>query len=259
MIILLAESKTMASQQDEISEQEYLIHRPLLEDMADKTMAFIATLNCSQISEMLGVSSQLSRKIINLAYEFPAKTKGNNALHSFTGDAYRALDASSLNRETIIRANKHLRIISSLYGILKPDDIIKPYRLDFNKDCGPDHVNMTKYLKSKVTISLVNFIKQTEQQEIIDLLPADASKCLDWKIIRAFSKVNKICFQTLTPAGKLRTPQAARLKELRGKMTRFILQEDIKTFSDLINYRNDDFVYSPDDSKLGLPVFITSE
>ncbi|MCH5236546.1 MAG: YaaA family protein [Muribaculaceae bacterium] len=259
MITLLAESKTMSPVQEEISLNEFESHKPILEETADSVMAFISDLSIQEISGILGVSPRLAQKINEQAYDFPNKTMGYKAIKGFTGEAYRALDILTLSKDSMDFAEPNLRIISSLYGLLRPDDIIKPYRLDFNKNCGPGQTNLTKILKPKVTVAFVNFIKSNCINEVLDLLPAEAAKCLDWKIIKAFVKVNKINFQVITPSGVLKTPGTARLKELRGLMTRDILQNRISSFSELFDFRNNEYVYSPGDSKSGLPVFISAE
>lgn len=259
MVILLAESKSMSTNQVSIEKSVFENHMPVLEELADQTMSFLAEQNPDRISEILGVSTIMAKNILKLAYDFPLKSTGYKAIEGFTGVAYRALAAKSLSSQALEFANNNLRIISSLYGVLKPEDIIKPYRLDFNKNCGPDNSNIIKYLKPKTTIAFSKFIKENNVNEVLDLLPADATKCLDWKIIKAFTKVNKVCFQTLTVKGILKTPSATRIKELRGLMARLILQKNITSFTDLIQEENENFIFSAQDSKPGLPVFLSME
>lgn len=256
MVTLLAESKTMLSEEKPVLESVFEDHTPALEEMADHTMDFIRNLSVNEISELLGISSQLAMKSVGYAYEFPNKKMGYGAIYGFTGEAFKALDVSTISKEALDFANDNLRIISSLYGILKPDDIIKPYRLEFNKNCAPNNQNIAKYLKPKITIEFVKFLRSQKVKDVIDLLPADADACLDWKIIRSVSKVHKINFKTLDNSGKLKTPLTKHLKESRGKMARFILENSIQSFSDLIKAESEDFFYSPNDSKPGLPVFL---
>lgn len=258
MIVLLAESKTMSSQEEEISQQTYKAHEPTLEAMADKTMAYISSLSSEEISERLGVSGNMARSISKMAYEFPFKSLGYTAIKGFTGVAFKAFRAEDLSQGNLEYAQNHLRIISSLYGILRPCDIIKPYRLEFNKNCGPANENITKYLKAKTTISLVKFLKETAVKEVLDLLPSDAAKLIDWKIIKAFAKVERVSFQFIDSNEKLKTPGAAKLKELRGKMAREIIEKEIKEYKDLIKTESIDYLHSKEYSKPGYPVFLVS-
>lgn len=246
----------MLGVQDAIGESELKNHLPVFEDTADHIMLNMADKSPSDLASILGISNQLAIKAISLAYDFPHKLTGYSALKAFIGDAYRALDISSISSEKLMRSKDNLRIISSVYGILKPDDIIKPYRSEFNKNVAAGDLTPIKAFKQKNTIEFVKFIKENKIKDVIDLLPADADKCLDWKIIRAFTSVRKICFQTLSSQGKLKTPIAKRLKELRGTIYRFILEKDIQSFRQLISTDSSDFIYSPEHSRSGLPVFL---
>ena len=259
MITLLAESKTMGNTQSPISREDFIAHTPFFETQADSIMEYIASLPPSQIASNLGISNQLAVKAHNLAYDFPHKLTGYKALNAFIGEAFRAFDVTTLPEETIEFSYDKLRIVSSVYGLLKPDDIIKPYRCEFNKTVSADHKTPIQIYKPKITVDFVKFIKENKIRDVINLLPGDADKCFDWKIIRAYTKVHKICFQALTSEGKLKTPIAKRLKELRGLMARIILEQKIESFDDLKKAESHQFIFSPQDSKPLLPVFITTE
>ena len=256
MITLLAESKTMASSQSEVSPALYAANTPVFEEVADSLMARLASLSPLEISEILGVSNSLAVKARNLAFDFPHKLTGKRAIDAFTGEAYRGLDVSSLPPEAIEASQSRLRIISSVYGLLRPHDLIKPYRCEFNKPVFPDPKTPIQVFKPKVTVEFVKYIRENKIADIIDLLPGDADKCIDWKIVRAFASVHKVCFQVFTPEGGLKTPIASRLKELRGLMCRAILQHDIRSFKELTAFESEYFIFSPKDSKPGLPVFL---
>lgn len=258
MILLLAESKTMSSDQMVINETTLEANLPKLEDTADQIMTHVADLSPMQISSILGISSQLAVKAHSLAYDFSFKKTGYKAIWGFIGEAFRAFDVKSISNEALDRAESSLRIISSVYGILKPSDIIKPYRCEFNKAIAPDQKKPIQIFKSKVTIELVNYIKEKGIKEVLNLLPGDADKCIDWKIIKAFATVNKISFMKIDQTGQLKTPIAGQLKELRGLMARIVLSQNIQSIEELKRVISDRFLFSPHDSKPGLPVFITT-
>lgn len=257
MLVLLAESKTMASSQVEVTESEYNSHKPLFENLADEIMANLESFPPADISQIMGISNALAVKAHSLAYEFPHKSTGYKALFGYTGEAFKALDAETLSEQAVETAFSKLKFISSIYGFLNSSDIIKPYRSEFNKPFAPNHKTPIDIFKSKVTIAIVNHIKENKISDIINLLPGDAEKLIDWKIVRAFAKVHKICFQTMTPDGCLKTPIAKRLKELRGLMTREILINNLSDFDAITKFESSDFIFSPTDSKPLLPVFIS--
>ena len=246
----------MSSDQMTIDPDVFKEHTPCLENLADLIMNRMASLSPAEIASILGVSNSLAIKAHNLAYDFSHKQTGYKAIFGFTGEAFRGLDAKTLSPEAIENAALNLRFISSVYGILKADDIIKPYRSEFTKEIAPGPSTPVKTFKSKVTVEVVRYIKENKTGDIINLLPGDADKCLDWKIIRAFSSVHKIVFQTFDSSGRLKTPITQRLKELRGIMARSIIENDIKSFQELTRFESPHFVFSPKDSKPLLPVFI---
>lgn len=257
MLTLLAESKTMTTHLSPVSAEALQLHIPAFEDVADDIMSYLEALPVADLAEALGISGSLAVKAHALAYDFPHKQTGCDALHAFTGDAYRGLDINSVPEELCATADSSLRIISSMYGVLKPSDIIKPYRCEFNKPISSDHKTAIQLFRQRTTVYMVNLIKERKTADIIDLLPADADKCIDWKIVRAFAKVHKVVFQSMMPDGRLKTPIAKRLKELRGTMYREILTKGISSFQELTEVKSESFIYSPADSKPGLPVFIT--
>lgn len=259
MLTLLAESKTMSSNLHEISDELYLNHQPPFEETADSIMLYFQKLQPSEIATKLGISQSLGLKAHELAYDFPHKITGYPALEAFTGEAFRSLSASTLSEEAKKRALTDLKFISSVYGLLNVSDIIKPYRCEFNKPVNEKNQTPIQIYKPKITSALVKYIKENNIKEIINLLPGDADKCVDWKIVRAFAKVHKVVFQIITPDDKLKTPIAKRLKELRGLMARQILEKGISSFHDLTTIENNEFVFSPEYSKTLLPVFITDK
>lgn len=257
MIVLLAESKTMASDQAAVDSSFYRSHTPMFEDMADAIMQNMEDMSVEQLAGILGISRQLAVKTRNLAFDFPHKLTGYKALYAFVGEAYKSLDVKTLSQDVLPRCEQCLKIISSVYGILNPSDIIKPYRCEFSKPIAPEDRSPIQYFKQKATVAFVNFVKDNKVADVIDLLPGDADKMIDWKIVRAFTKVHKVVFQTMGPDGKLKTPIAKRLKELRGLMAREIMIQNIKTFEELKSINSDQFIFSPVDSKPLLPVFIS--
>lgn len=173
--------------------------------------------------------SQPSRSIMTRCFLIMSETRKK-----------RTLDYSTLTEGAKKRCYHNVAIISSLYGWLQPDDIIKPYRLDFTSrfDSGPAAgKTLNAFWKMNVTKALVKKIQENNASEV--LIPGDASKCIDWKLVKHFAKVWKIDF---TDAMSNHTPTAGKLKELRGKLLRQILEDDIQDCNSLISIVSDAFV-----------------
>lgn len=256
MITIIAESKTMDSHEHPISGEELREHTPMFEKDASEIISNLVHLTIEELASRLSISPALAIKTHRMLYEFPNKDMGYQAMYGFTGEVFKGLDINSLPEQAKNFGKKSLLFVSSLYGLLRPDDIIKPYRLDFNVECAPDGSKLSTYWKKKLTIALVKMLKEQNENEILDLLPAEAAKCLDWKIIKNFAKVMKIDFKATTDNGELKTPHTGKLKDLRGKMVREILSRRINDLGTLLNLKTSDFAADPDLYRPGYPVFV---
>ena len=130
MLIVLSPAKTLDYSVDPKSNhtaQQFLSQSSnLIKNLKDKEPKDIASL--------MGLSDKLATLNFDRYQSWRAsKTVSNDSKPSmmvFKGDVYQGLDAESLNNKQIKFAQKHLRILSGLYGILRPMDVIKPYRLE---------------------------------------------------------------------------------------------------------------------------------
>ena len=236
MIILIAESKTMATTEHDVSPQQLTLNTPLFETIASEIMESLKDISVAELADMLKLSGSLASKMQKMIYEFGFKHTGYSAIEAYTGVVFKALDYPSLPQSARSRCENEVVIISSLYGFLQPDDIIKPYRLDFNSklEDGPSAGKaLNTFWRMDTTKALVKKLQGNQQTEILNLLPADAAKCIDWKLVKRFAKVWKADFQELREGGVMKTPNAERLKNLRGTLLRQILTEDIRNIESL--------------------------
>lgn len=249
MLTLIAESKTMFDEQHLVTQKEFKDHSPVSEEQAALIMHRLGQLSQPDLIAQTGLSPSLAAKLRQSIYEFPNKALGMKAIAAYTGVVFKALDYDSLDAQAKQECQQNVRIISSLYGFLRPDDIIKPYRLDFTTKAAPDAKPLNTFWKSTVTIQLVKTIREQGHREVLDLLPSDASKCIDWKIVKKFCKVWKVDFAEITEGEKIKTPSATKLKTARGKLLRQILCDRINDITALKNIKSDDFFYE------GTPVY----
>lgn len=241
MISLIAESKTMVPEV-EVSAADYALHTPCGESAADQIMNNFAAMTAAEVAELTRLPLSLAAKMRGYAYEFPNKSMGQSAIRAFTGVVFKGLEFDTLSPQAADRCRSSVGIISSLYGWLLPEDIIKNYRLDFTSRLPLDEGHeSTAYLyqKKAVTIALVKRLKETGENELLNLLPADAAKCVDWKLVKNFAKVWKVDF---TDAATGKTPAAGRLKTLRGYLLRQILEEGIVSAQGLQSMSSDHYV-----------------
>ena len=130
MISIISPAKSLdfetAPPTDQFSLPEYL------ED-SEKLMAKLRTLSRRKLSSLMNISKDLAELNYNRNQEWnldfqPGTAKA--ALFAFQGDVYRGMDANSFDANDIAYAQNHVRILSGLHGLLRPLDLIKPYRLE---------------------------------------------------------------------------------------------------------------------------------
>lgn len=249
MLILIAESKTMLSEQQSVSAETLANHTPAGEKQASEIMSGLEKLSQPELIAETGFSSTLAAKLREMIYEFPNKASGQKAIEAYTGIVFKALQYDTLSQHEQSLCDKEVRIISSLYGLLRPDDIIKPYRLDFTTKAGPDNMALNSFWKTDTTIRLVKTITAEGHRELLNLLPTDAAKSINWKVVKKFCKVWKADFVEISEGDTTKTPPATKLKTMRGKLLRQILCDGITRISELQTIRSDDFFY------MGTPVY----
>jgi cytoplasmic iron level regulating protein YaaA (DUF328/UPF0246 family) len=157
----------------------------------------------------------------------------------FTGEVYRALNIKSFSNEELIKAQEQLVILSGLYGVLKPLDLIFPYRLEMGTKWAPDNKNKNLYdfWSAKVTSYFVETLSSDEI--IVNLASTEYSKVLDWK------KINN---QIITPVFKEFKNGEYKVimmyaKHARGAMARHIIKNKIHETEDLKSYSVDGYSF----------------
>lgn len=239
MLILIAESKTMTPCDAPVTAAQLLDHTPALQQRAAAIMQSFATLPAAEIAVKVKISPTLAQRMCRMAYEFPNRSAGGRAIESFTGVVFKAFDCRSLSPDAAVRAKHSVRIISSLYGWLRPDDIVKPYRLEFTAPVAPDGEVLASWWRDAVTDLLLDELRSGGHDTVLNLLPADAARCIDWSRVAAEATILKAEFLELQPGGGVRRPNSNRLKTLRGLLLRHIIKAGLDTPAELRSVATD--------------------
>lgn len=204
----------------------------LSKDMAE--IAGVAKkLKKSDIKRLMGISDTLAE----LNYErFQAlKTSGaaaraKQAALTFAGDVYRGLDASTLKPADLEFAQGHLRILSGLYGLLRPLDAIQPYRLEMGSRLkNPRGTSLYDFWGEKIANELDKAVKAHDDPTIVCLASNEYAKAVDRKALKArFLTVN---FKEIKD-GKARALMLF-VKQARGMMARWAIEKRIARAEDL--------------------------
>lgn len=244
-MILIAESKTMASAETDVSREELAECRPQFDGIANAIMDSLRERTPEQLAAEAGITLRLAASLRRMIYEFPNKSTGLRAIEAFTGVVFRQLRLAGYDAAQKKFLQDNVRIVSSLYGWLRPDDIVKPYRFDFKSHVAPLGETLMKYWKKDVTIAMAQELRAKGDTVIIDLLPSDAAKCVDWKLIKQFANVYKVDFKMYDGTDVMKTPNAGRLKELRGRLLDLIVRNGISSPADIASMESSDFMPDP--------------
>lgn len=235
----------MASAETDVSREELAECRPQFDGIANAIMDSLRERTPEQLAAEAGITLRLAASLRRMIYEFPNKSTGLRAIEAFTGVVFRQLRLAGYDAAQKKFLQDNVRIVSSLYGWLRPDDIVKPYRFDFKSHVAPLGETLMKYWKKDVTIAMAQELRAKGDTVIIDLLPSDAAKCVDWKLIKQFANVYKVDFKMYDGTDVMKTPNAGRLKELRGRLLDLIVRNGISSPADIASMESSDFMPDP--------------
>lgn len=207
-------------------------------------LAELQKLNVAELQTLMKMSEKLAEENYKRYQEmsFPInKNCGSVALFTFKGDVYNPIDAASYSDKELRFCQDHLCILSGLYGIIRPLDIILPYRLEMGlKWRTPQWKSLYSFWREIITAYLLSHMKQHNQSVLLNLASNEYFKTIDRKAISA---------KIVTPVfkdhknGKLKTV-AIYAKKARGKMIDYIIQNKITAPDKLKRFHRDGYTYS---------------
>ncbi len=197
-----------------------------------------------ELKQLMGISDSLAKlnfdRYRNWHYPF-TPDKGRQAIFAFKGDVYAGLDAYGLSREAIDFAQEHLSILSGLYGLLRPLDLILPYRLEMGtKRKYPAGENLYRFWGDKITEQLNKDMTRSGSKFLVNLASNEYFKSIDPKKVKA---------KIITPVFKNSKNGEYKVisiyaKKARGLMTRYILQNRIYDPEELLGFNEDGYYYN---------------
>lgn len=208
-----------------------------------------------EIANLMNISDKLADLNYTRYQDFQEEhTQANSrpAVYMFAGDVYTGLDAYSISTEKIDLLQNSLRILSGMYGVLRPLDLIQPYRLEMGTKLSIERKNnLYDVWQEKVTQSLQEEL--VEDELFINLASNEYFKAVDSKKIN--SKIISPVFKDFKN-GKLKIISFF-AKKARGSMARYIIDTNAKSLSDLKGFNYEDYQFSEKyTEKEDEPVFI---
>jgi len=218
-------------------------------DHSQQLIRILANFSSLDISELMHVSSKIAELNFDRYQEWDTKFTPDNAKQSllaFKGDVYTGMDAESFKKGDFDFAQKHLRILSGLYGILRPLDLMKAYRLEMGTKLKSDRgKNLYEFWGEIITDGLNAQLKKIKSDILINLASNEYFKSVKPKSLNA---------RIITPAFKEFKNGEYKMigiyaKRARGLMSRYIIQNRIKDTEDLKDFGVEGYSFSKKLSK----------
>ena len=216
-------------------------------------------LSATEIAKLMTVSEKIATLNVARFHDWQADfdlANARQALFAFKGDVYTGLDAYTLTQPQIAYAQQHLRMLSGLYGLLRPLDLMMPYRLEMGtKLDNARGQNLYQFWDNSIT-NLINQDLAEQQSELLVNLASDEY----YKSV----KEAKIKAEIIKPVfldqknGKYKVISFY-AKKARGLMARFIIEEKIERVSELKAFNIDGYYFDADSSLTGELVFKRDE
>ena len=227
---------------------------PSLLEHSNELIKDLKSLNPQEVSSLMSLSDKLGALNYERFQEWKTpftKSNSKQAILAFKGDVYQGLDAESLSETELIWAQKHVRILSGLYGILKPMDLMQPYRLEMG----------TKFA-TKRGQNLYDFWNSIITEELNKNFSSDNSNLLNLASNEYFKSINvsELKANVISPVfmdkknGKYKIISFF-AKKARGLMTRYVIKNRIEDITDIQNFEEGGYFFSEAMSEDNKPVF----
>ena len=231
---------------------------PIFGDKANYMVRYLKLLSQPQLADLFKVSTSIAETSHVRYYQWdnnPGADQLKSAVFAFNGEVYRGFDAKNMEPEHLEFAQQNIRILSGLYGLLKPLDLIQPYRLEMGTHWGPaKYSSLYKYWGNTLAKSINNDIdNSTGDKLLLNLASVEYSKVLTNAKALKYPFVN-VDFRQDTN-GKQQTVLVY-AKRARGLMARFIAINKINQVNDLKTFDLEGYYYEAHQSTEKKLVFV---
>lgn len=201
-----------------------------------------------EIATLMKTSPKLTeatcQKITNFTLPFTFEN-AKQAIFTFQGDAYDAIAADSYSKEQLSYAQKHLSILSGLYGLLRPLDLMQPYRLEMGAKLAiANSKNLYQLWKKEITAKLHERLVDSGETTIINLASTEYSKAIDRRQLK--EDIIDVVFQQ-EHKGKIKTIPI-HSKRARGLMIHYAISNTIEQVSELQQFDLDGYTLNQETS-----------
>ena len=251
MLVVLSPAKKLTI--DGEKRDDYTL--PQFSKESKKLISELRKFSPKELSKLMGISDSLAElnneryREWNVLHELD---DSKQAMFTFTGEVYSGLNASDFTKNEIEYAQDHLRILSGLYGVLRPLDLIHAYRLEMGTklEVGKSK-NLYEYWKSVIVKDINKSLKDQGTDVVVNLASNEYFKAINKKDLKA---------QVVVPVfkdyknGEYKTIMVY-AKKARGMMASFIMKNRLKNIEDLIAFDEGGYIYNEEASNGNEMVF----
>ena len=243
MISVVSPAKTL-DYESKVPFKDYSISEHLSDSKS--LMKGLKLLEAEDLSSLMGLSDKLAslnfERNMNWSAEKKPSKETRQAIYAFRGDVYTGLNAGNLTEQQIKFLDTHLRILSGLYGILRPLDLIEPYRLEMGtKFKNPRSFHKSKELKKRRSVLNLASVEYFSSIKLSELnVPVFSPVFRDYKN----GKYKIISFYA---------------KKARGLMARYIVLNKIDKPEEILGFNLEGYSHSKKDSSQFSPVFLRKQ
>lgn len=252
MLVLLSPAKSLDFESKLATDMH---SQPAFLDDSQQLIDELRELTPPDIESLMKISQKLADlnfgRFLNWQKPFTPENARPAAL-AFTGDVYQGLDAPSMSEADYAFAQKHVGILSGLYGLLKPMDLIQPYRLEMGtKFANSRGKNLYEFWGDKLTKA----INQQESETVVNLASNEYFKAVKKKQLKA-SLITPVFKDYKNGQYKIISFYA---KKARGLMAAYAVKNRINDAEKLKSFDTDGYYFSPEQSNACEWVFLRDE
>ncbi|KGK00417.1 peroxide stress protein YaaA [Thalassotalea sp. ND16A] len=256
MLIVVSPAKNLDFESD-LATTEY--SQPELLDHSEQLIKRCLKLTPADLSSLMGISDKLAglnaARFADWSMPFTVKN-ARQAVLAFNGDVYTGLDAKTLSEQDFSFAQQHLRILSGLYGLLKPLDLMQAYRLEMGTKLDNNRgANLYQFWGNVITDKLNQTLQAQGDDVLINLASTEYFKSVKKKELNA---------TIITPAFKdWKNGQYKMIsffaKKARGLMARYIIENQLNDVEQIKQFDAAGYGYNDELSTPSVPVFTRKE
>lgn len=253
MLIVISPAKTL----DFDSKPSIKTHsQPALLKRSEQLIDQLTEFSPFDLEKLMGISAKLAELNVERYHAWNQPFKPSNAKQAvlaFKGDVYQGLQAEQMSEKQLQYAQQHLRILSGLYGVLRPLDLIQAYRLEMGiKLSNAKGKNLYEFWGSEITNNINKQLKAIDSKYLINLASNEYFRSIQPKLVEA--KIITPVFKDLTNGQYKMISFFA--KKARGSMSAWIIKNRVKTLKKLSKFNVDGYRFSQEGSTPQKPLFI---